>query len=113
FIKIDVEGFEPFVLQGLRETLERSRPLVFFEWTQGVRKIVTGDCRKLFPENYSFYVFVPDTVLLGIFRKRHYKLHSVGGDWPDGNILALPVEFVNRLKTDLSTSDAALRLFAS
>jgi FkbM family methyltransferase len=31
FIKIDTEGFEPFVLRGLKNTLELCRPLVFFE----------------------------------------------------------------------------------
>jgi len=32
FIKIDVEGFELEVLQGLRKTIERYRPILTFEY---------------------------------------------------------------------------------
>lgn len=38
FLKLDVEGSEPLVLMGARETLERCRPIVLFEnkqfWTE-------------------------------------------------------------------------------
>jgi hypothetical protein len=31
FLKLDVEGSEPFALMGARETLKRCRPIVLFE----------------------------------------------------------------------------------
>ena len=31
FIKIDVEGYEPFALRGAKNTLVRCRPVVLFE----------------------------------------------------------------------------------
>ena len=37
-IKIDVEGWEKNVLLGLRRTLERERPIVYFEASRGTLK---------------------------------------------------------------------------
>lgn len=39
FIKIDVEGFEKFVLEGAQQTIQRCRPTIQLE-------IVAGQCRK-------------------------------------------------------------------
>jgi FkbM family methyltransferase len=39
FIKIDVEGYEQFVLQGAQQTIQKSRPTIQLE-------IVAGQCRK-------------------------------------------------------------------
>lgn len=41
-IKIDVEGFEPYVLQGLRQTIQRCRPVVLMELLDDTRAVV-GD----------------------------------------------------------------------
>lgn len=113
FIKIDTEGFEPFVLKGLRETLGRCRPLVFFEWTQGERALDEQKFQSLFPENYKFYVFIPDTVFLGLFRKLKYRLSPLSSDiWPDGNLFAVPNEYIDRLKKTNPSSNAARQLAA-
>ena len=50
-IKIDVEGFEKFVLAGLKETIARYRPLIFMELSQatqetfkefrGIKRVIT------------------------------------------------------------------------
>ena len=56
-LKIDTEGFESFVLKGLRQTLETFRPAVIFELGDLSRK----DFKSLdalhgfFPKGYSFY----------------------------------------------------------
>jgi FkbM family methyltransferase len=55
FIKIDVEGHELHVLRGLRQTLGRDRPVVFFEVPKspgtppGVPSL-----QRLFPPDYEF-----------------------------------------------------------
>ncbi len=40
FIKIDVQGYEPFVLQGMEEILRRNRPLIVLAeyWPWGMRR---------------------------------------------------------------------------
>lgn len=58
-IKIDVEGYEHFVLKGIGETLEKYRPLVIFEHAEE-NKASYGSfegMRELFPEGYEFYQF--------------------------------------------------------
>jgi FkbM family methyltransferase len=110
FIKIDTEGFEPFVLKGLKRSLEHSRPLVFFEWTQVEREKTHLAPTDLFPNNYSIYNFIPDTVVLGLLREPTYRLSLLSDTWPDGNLFALPNEYVERLKAEKPLSTAAKRL---
>lgn len=110
FIKIDTEGFEPFVLKGLRGTLARCRPLVFFEWSQGERKLFNRDGGGLFPPGYRCFEFLPDTVVCGVFRRRTYRLRPLDDAWPDGNLFAVPAEFIERLRADDPGCDAAGQL---
>jgi len=38
FIKMDVQGFEPLVIEGGKETIEKSKPIIFFEyWPWGTK----------------------------------------------------------------------------
>ncbi len=98
FIKIDTEGFEPHVLNGLAKTLVRCRPIVFFEWSQGVRGQLDHRLSTIFPQDYTFYLFVPDIVVFKLFRKMSYRLAATTDHWPDGNLLAMPIEAMVRLK---------------
>lgn len=107
FIKIDTEGFEPFVLKGLNETLKRCRPLVFFEWAQEEKRLFNDFPAKLFPENYTFLHFISDTVVLKIFRRTSYRLETLSSQWPDGNLFAIPNEFIDRLLLNAPNSRAA------
>jgi hypothetical protein len=107
FIKIDTEGYEPLVLDGLRETIATKRPLVFFEWTQNELRSELSSMRNVFPTGYRFFQFVPDTIVLGLFRKLTYRLRPMDGDWKDGNILAIPKEYVKHVQITHPSSAAA------
>jgi FkbM family methyltransferase len=92
-LKIDTEGFEVQVLEGLRATLETWRPIVFFEWTpakQSRRR--SPDASDLFPAGYRFCRFIGDDNVLGLFRRPTYRLGPLPDDWPACNVVALPVE---------------------
>lgn len=114
FIKIDTEGYEPFVLKGLAKTLKSSRPLVFFEWTQEGRQSTQRECQTSFPEGYSFFEFVADTNYLGILRKATYRLSPLNpsSPWPDGNLFAVPNEQIARLQSEYPDSRAARQVGA-
>jgi len=64
FIKLDVEGFEPRVLAGLRETLRQFRPTILMEHSEETRKAL-GDLAGLMA------LLPPD-----------YRARSVSGDRP-------------------------------
>ncbi len=109
FIKIDTEGFERPVLRGLRGTLAEARPLVFFEWSPG--DLADGDgARDLFPAQYLFYRRRPDAVTFGVFRRPVLALERLAGSWPESDVLAVPVEFRDRVRRSPSGARAALRL---
>ncbi|HEY1101869.1 MAG TPA: FkbM family methyltransferase [Burkholderiaceae bacterium] len=111
FIKMDVEGFEPFALRGLRQTLNQYRPVVFFEWTQNEKATHDGQAGpELFPHDYLFYQFVSDTVSLVFFRQPTYRLERVYDRWADGNLLAIPKEYVRRVKAQQTPPAIAHRL---
>jgi FkbM family methyltransferase len=56
-IKIDVEGYERFVLTGLKKTLEQARPFVLFELGDSSKPFFSSsdDLVQAFPSDYSFY----------------------------------------------------------
>lgn len=54
-VKIDVEGAELMVLRGMRQTIERARPVLLIEPTVGVAAIV----EELGQHGYSAHVFHP------------------------------------------------------
>lgn len=68
FVKIDVEGYERYVLQGAESTLARERPLLQLE-------IVESQCRK--------FDYTPDDILDWL-RARDYRCVSKRRGWIDG-----------------------------
>jgi FkbM family methyltransferase len=86
-VKIDVQGFEPMVLRGLRKTLELSRPVVWFEYGAGTRDAVpAGDLRGWFPFEVDLYRLA--SVNVGPVHAVH--LVAVAADVPLGNYFAIP-----------------------
>lgn len=58
-LKIDVEGFEKNVLEGLQSTLEKSRPILVVEITYGNKLsfLTFDDLSSKLPTDYSFFRF--------------------------------------------------------
>jgi FkbM family methyltransferase len=51
FMKIDVEGFEPLVIMGAKDTIKRSMPVIFFEHNH--KSISDGSLKELGIESLS------------------------------------------------------------
>ncbi|MEC4816328.1 MAG: FkbM family methyltransferase [Scytonema sp. PMC 1069.18] len=69
-IKVDVEGFEPFVLQGLAQTLKRDRPIMMMEMSAVTRKMMNEEnlsLSSLLYENVAIFE-IQATNLRGKFR---------------------------------------------
>lgn len=75
-VKIDVEGFEPQVIGGLRETLARRRPCVLYENSATTRRgIPTVEALgALFPPEYRFFSVHPQRGRLLVFEWPGYRL---------------------------------------
>jgi FkbM family methyltransferase len=58
-IKMDIEGHEEAALKGMRQTLEKHRPLMVFEVTRPPGGTIASfeQLRSLFPANYEFLYF--------------------------------------------------------
>lgn len=69
FIKIDVEGYEKFVLEGAQATIQRERPMLQLE-------IVGNQC-------YKFNYFAED--MINWIRSWNYRVVSKRDGWLDGD----------------------------
>lgn len=57
-VKLDIEGYEYFALQGFEDTLNELKPAVLFEWRPDHLIKTLGrvdDLRELFPASYKFF----------------------------------------------------------
>lgn len=91
-IKIDTEGFEKFVLDGLKDTLAASRPAIIFEYSDITKSYLPDKSALLsvFPAGYDVF---------GILRSREYpKLAAYSPTRKFENLLAIPVEKLSLLK---------------
>jgi FkbM family methyltransferase len=54
-VKIDVEGFEDAVLEGMSAAIERFRPAILMEFLPSQSEALTGRVRSLVERGYGFY----------------------------------------------------------
>ncbi|WP_287289482.1 FkbM family methyltransferase [Mesorhizobium sp.] len=88
-VKIDVQGFEPLVLHGLRKTLLRWRPIVWLEIGQATMSEVSsrGDLEALFPFRITTLLMVDERR----FMRRKVRLQQVDAEHlSPGNYLVVP-----------------------
>ena len=73
-LKVDVEGFEKQVLQGLAHSIHSSRPLMVIELTPTTCQSIgnVSVFRSLFPDDYSFYYFTRGNPNSGRYRLGSY-----------------------------------------
>lgn len=99
-IKIDVEGFEKLVLEGLHDTTAKFRPFVVFELNAGNSAPSlfrdAEEIRSVFPASYEFFVFDAGRTRP---RSGEYGLVPLGAwvapqtNWQMlGNVVAIPSE---------------------
>ncbi|MBO1328724.1 FkbM family methyltransferase [Acetobacter suratthaniensis] len=83
-VKIDVEGFEPHVLRGLRRTLERDQPVIIME--------LNRDTKKSFVNEETFMNTLPRGYRVLAIRTKVEDFVPVAFDWAgkQENILAVP-----------------------
>lgn len=91
-VKIDVEGFEPEVIRGLRATLARLRPAVLFECSTTTRCAfpTVASILAALPAGYEIYRITTRRVVAGLFeRPTHTLTKAQRGDAPEQEILAV------------------------
>ena len=120
FIKMDVEGFEPFALKGLERTLAELRPVVFFEWTPSSRhEGASATASTLFPKDYLFYDVIGHTLAFKLFRQPTYRLVRLRDGWVNSdlpgftNLLAVPKEYLEKVNALSPLPAIARRLNAA
>ncbi len=59
FIKIDVEGHDPEVVLGLKNTIKEYRPIVFIEWDNQRAKNLFIEKSKEFDDIFNLYIRKP------------------------------------------------------
>lgn len=92
-IKLDIEGYERYALEGLNNTLTRSRPIIIAEISRTSRRFFKDgdDFRDVFPQDYLFFQFS------GVHRERsHYRLAAFDYNTHTGHldVVAIPRENV-------------------
>lgn len=92
-IKIDVEGFEKNVLTGLKQTIQKYRPIIFLEYSEATRESFSclGEFMELFPEEYKVMKISCNNSCFGIFNFPKCNLVSFNFLMPGGEILIFPL----------------------
>lgn len=86
-IKIDVEGMEPDVLRGARETLRRTMPVVYFEHAAGQNQAFREAAAMLRDHGYRLFLHVADPFNPDNFKRNGENLF---GGAVERNVAAIP-----------------------
>jgi FkbM family methyltransferase len=82
-IKIDVEGFEKYVLLGLRDTLEKYRPFVVMEYSNATRDSLTiQQLMEILPGGYSIKGISTNRTFCLLFNRMNYSLIDIDPENP-------------------------------
>lgn len=94
-VKIDIEGFEKYAIEGIRAHLDTWRPFMMVELSESGREQFGGfmDFVKAFPEGYKFYFSQLTTGL--IIRTTMRAADEMAYDHYTGNVFCIPEERTN------------------
>ena len=92
-VKIDVEGFEKNVLIGLKQTIEKHRPIIFLEYSEATRTSFNSldEFMNLFPKGYKVMKISCNNSCCGIFNLPKCNLVSFDFQSPGVDLLVFPV----------------------
>ena len=91
--KIDVEGFECSVLDGLRGALARDRPTILMEYSSSTRKSLEPgkSLQDLLPNGYCIFAVHADRPYLVMFNRTRIELEAFNPSI-EGELLLVPEE---------------------
>jgi FkbM family methyltransferase len=98
-MKIDVEGWEPKVLAGLRQTIARDRPIIFMEYSQATDRNLSHGLQELLDTMPDDYV-----ALYVIVGAREYQLLEQPRPGTESELLLLPRSDKERLMAQPMTA---------
>lgn len=93
-IKIDVEGYETEVLNGLQTIIAKHRPVVFFEFKKGSERFGSySSVVSYFPDKYDFYMIKANRPVVWFLNNPQPEVRPFDYEHPVGeNVLAVPKE---------------------
>jgi len=89
-IKIDVEGFEKEVLEGLSETFKKYAPVLWVEFSEPdpTKRISQNFLENLFPCEYEYWIRVRDSKIFNIFKFQKIETIPNSGTF---DIICIPI----------------------
>lgn len=93
-VKIDVEGFEKQVLEGLQRTLAESRPLLLVEFSGATRAAFgTEDAlRRVLPRDYRYWLIRKPKPVMALLSPDGVELQPLDFGSDEGNLVVAPHE---------------------